>query len=246
MKKRILIFLVMLLCLINVPVVEAKTAATPAVNTAIKFYKAKNYTQCYETLKKVVEKDPSNALAYYYLAMASAQMGKKSEAIENYAKVINLSPDSQLGKYAKKGRTCLETPDKCNESVQEVSPLDSFIQGKYGTGLSPQVRSDYERHKIENLMREMNRGGNVDPAQFKEYKDFSSSAAPTDEEIVAAMHVLQRAGLVDLLNGQANDLSLLTRGSAKQSSIMEMLNGDSNMSPQLIQSLLTNQMSIGF
>ena len=246
MKKQILFFLVMLICAVSVSVVQAKTASTPAVNTAIKLYKAKNYTQCYETLKQVVAKDPSNALAYYYLAMASAQMGKKSEAIENYTKVINLSPSGQLEKYAKKGRTCLESPENCNESEQEISPLDSFIQGKYGTGLSPQVRSDYEKHKIENLMREMNRGGDVDPAQFKEYKDFSSSSTPTNEEIVAAIRVLNRAGFVSFLNNEGSDLSLLTEKDLSQSHIMEMLNGDSQMSPQVIQSLLTNQMSIGF
>ncbi len=249
MRKKILAILAVLVFSMSVVCVDAKTAATPAVNSAIKMYKAKNYSQCYASLKQVVAKDPSNALAYYYLAMASAQIGNKEEAIANYERVLSLSPKGQLQKYAQKGKICLEQPDQCNAEPADITPLDKFIKDSYGSGLSPQVRSEYEQQKIENLMREMNRGGNVDPAQFKEYKDFSSSAVPTNDEIVAALRVLQRAGFGNLLNTETTDLSLLTGDYNKNNNaaLLNMLNGGSaNLSPQVIQSLLTNQMSIGF
>ena len=52
--------------------------------------------------------------------------------------------------------------------------------------------------KVENLMREMNRKDNITPQKFKEYKDFSN-AAPSNDEIVAALRVLQRAGFGNII-----------------------------------------------
>lgn len=182
--------------------------------------------------------------------MSSAQIGKKDEAIDNYTKVMSLSPNGVLGKYAAKGKVCLENPDKCHEPEEVADPDDAFIRGGFGSGFSEKVRSDYEKQKIENLMREMNRGKDVQPQNFKDYKDFSSQA-PTNDEIVAALRVLQRAGLSDLVRGNnVTDLSLLTgnQGYNNENAVLNMLtgNGSSSLNPQVIQSLLTNQMSIGF
>ena len=254
MKKRILSALSVLICTMTIPFVEARTTVTPALASAIKLYKAKNYSQCYNSLQTVVKKDPSNALAYYYLAMTSAQIGKREEAITNYSKVISLSPNSQLGKYATKGKTCIESPENCHADVktEELSAEEKFIRSGYGSGFSQEVRGDYEKKKIENLMREMNRNNGVEPQKFKEYKDFSGEV-PTNDEIVAALRTLQRAGLSDIIsnNNNISELSLLTGNSNinQQDDIFNLLtgaNGSSKLSPQVIQSLLTNQMSVGF
>lgn len=250
MKKHILVILSVLICTMSMAVVDAKSTTSPALASAIKMYKTKNYSGCYIALNDIVKKDPSNALAYYYLAMSSAQIGKKDEAIDNYTKVMSLSPNGVLGKYAAKGKVCLENPDKCHEPEEAADPDDAFIRGGFGSGFSEKVRSDYEKQKIENLMREMNRGKDVQPQNFKDYKDFSSQA-PTNDEIVAALQVLQRAGLSDLVRGNnVTDLSLLTgnQGYNNENAVLNMLtgNGSSSLNPQVIQSLLTNQMSIGF
>ncbi len=250
MKKHILVLLSVLICSASIAMVDAKTAATPEVNQAIKMYKSQNYALCYKTLKDVTEKDPSNALAYYYLAMSAAQMGKREEAIENYTKVLSLSPGGQLYKYADKGRNCLTSPERCHED-ENVDEFDEFVKKPYGSGFSEAARSDYEKHKIENLMREMNRKNDIEPQKFKNYKDFSSEA-PTNDEIVAALRVLQRAGLSSTVLGGSNmsELSMLTGGNQNNNDmLLNMLTGrnsDSALSPQVIQSLLTNQMSIGF
>jgi len=253
MKKHILVLLSVLICSVSVAMVEAKTAATPEVNQAIKMYKAKNYAQSYKTLKLVTEKDPSNALAYYYLAMSAAQIGKRDEAIDNYTKVLSLTQHGQLNKYAEKGRTCLQFPERCHEDpAEQLDELERFIKRPYGSGFSDEVRSDYEKQKIENLMREMNRGKEVAPQKFKDYKDFSSEV-PTNDEIVAALRVLQRAGLENMVLGNNNisELSMLTGNQDINNNemLLNMLTGRNNsssLSPQVIQSLLTNQMSIGF
>ena len=247
MKKYILVLLTALICASSINFANAKTTSNTSLASAIKMYKAGNYSQCYAALTNIVEKDPSNAVAYYYLAMTSAQIGKKDEAIANYDKVITLTPDTQVGRYATKGKTCLETPEKCNDE-SETSAFYTFVQGRFGSGFTDEVRGEFEKQKIENLMREMNRKNEIEPNKFKEYKDFSSQA-PTNDEIVSALRVLQRAGLTDVLGGNSmNEMSLLTDRHENTSAIFNMLMGGNNssLSPQVIQSLLTNQMSTGF
>ena len=246
MKKQILLLLSVMICSVSIYAVEAKTAATPAVNSAIKLYKIGNYSESYTSLTNIVKKDPSNALAYYYLAMASAQMGRREEALENYNKVLLLSPDGQLGNYARKGVICINEPEKCHEDidVSDDTAEDRFIKSSFGSGFSEKAKSHYERHRIENLMREMNVKDDVSPQKFKDYKDFSSEA-PTNDEIVAALRVLQRAGL----GNSISDLSMITGAQyANDYAVLNMLNGknDSSLNHQMIQSLLTNQMSLGF
>ena len=210
------------------------------MSAAISLYKQANYSQCYEQLLDVIKKDPSNALAYYYMGMTAAQMGKYDEAISNYDKAITLSPDgNNLNRYAKKGKRCLETPDKCENALYD-SIEERFILNKRGAGFTEEVRSDFERLKIENLMREMNRSDDMPMDKFKEYKDFSS--VPTDEEIVAAMRTLQRAGLGNFMNNN-QEWSMLT-GNSMQNPMFNMMG--SSMNPQLIQALITNNMAQGF
>ena len=242
MKKYILVLLTMFITLATVNASIAKTTSNKSLAGAIKLYKAGNYSQCYLTLSDIVKKDPSNAVAYYYLAMTSAQIGKRDEALDNYQKVLTLSSGTQLGRYAEKGKTCLESPDKCNEET-ETSALDAFIQGKFGSGFSEEARSEYEKQKIENLMREMNRKDNITPQKFKEYKDFSN-AVPSNDEIVAALRVLQRAGFGNIIGNSSQDLSLIT-GNSSNNAMLNLLMGNNNnssLNPQVIQSLLTNQL----
>lgn len=241
MKKYILVLLAAMICTSTVNFAAAKTTSNTSLASAIKLYKAGNYSGCYTTLNDIIKRDPSNALAYYYLAMTSAQIGKKDEAISNYEKVISLSPNGRLGTYATKGKTCLETPDKCHEE-NEDSQLDSFVNRAFGTGFSDEARSKYEKNKIEDMMREINRSNDVAPQRFKEYKDFSSEL-PTNDEIVNALRVLQRAGLN---NGYSSDISLITGGHSNDAMLNMMFGRDSSISPQMIQSLLTNQMTTGF
>ncbi len=243
MKKYILTLLTIMVCFSTINFAAAKTTSNKSLASAIKMYKAGNYSQCYIALSDIVKNDPSNAVAYYYLAMTSAQIGKRDEAISNYEKVITLSPSSQVGRYAEKGKTCITMPDKCHEE-SETSALDAFIQGKFGSGFSEEARSEYEKQKIENLMREMNRKDDITPQKFKEYKDFSSEV-PTNDEIVAALRVLQRAGLGNMLGGSTSDLSLITGNNSNNNAAMLNLlmgNGNSSLNPQVIQSLLTNQL----
>ena len=120
---------------------------------------------------------------------------------------------------------------------------EEFILNKATGKFSEKVKSDYERLKIENFMREMNHSDDIDVKKFKEYKDFSS--VPTDEEVVAAMRVLQKAGLGNFFDRNSIDYSMLTNNGIQQGSMLNLMGG-AGMNPQLIQALLTNNMTQGF
>ena len=259
MKKTILVLLSILILGTMATVVNAKPATTsPATAAAIKLYKAGNYTQSYLTFSDLVKKDSSNALAYYYLGMSSVQLGKIEEAINCYNKVVELSPKGVLGSYAKKGIKCAYDPLTCHSEPAEKpnsndTEEDKFIKGKFGLGLSEQAQGVHERQKIESIKRDINRNDDIPPQRFKEYKDFSSQG-PSNEEIVSALRTLQAAGFNNFTGGQDfSDISYVlgTQGNYNNNEMLNLLlggnrNTGANINPQIIQSLLTTQMTAGF
>ena len=242
MKKKFFTLLSILVLSTSIGIANSATTTNTDLANAIKLYKSGNYSECYVQLEKIIKNDPANALAYYYMAITSAQIGRKEEAISNYEKTLSLSPkNNNLSRYAEKGKRCLETPDKCEESM--FASLDEeFILGKRTLKSTDEVKSDFERLKIENLMREMNKNDNLEIQRFKDFKDFSN--VPNNDEVVAALRVLQNAGFEGLINNQVADISSLM-DSPNQNSIINLMGG-SAMNPQLIQSLLTNSLTQGF
>ena len=251
MKKYIVLSLLTLL--ICSSTVSAKNYNTPELSNAIGVYKSGNYAESFSRFNEIVRKDSSNALALYYLAITAAQIGRKDTASSAYKRVLELAPEgSKLKAYAKRGATCLDDPVACRQE-EAASEMDKFIQQTFGSGFSEKARSEYEKLKIENMMREMDRNGDIPAQRFREYKDFSSmNNAPSNDEIVNAFRVLQRAGFTNLLsnsNNNVSELSLLTGAQGYDTNSMFGLLGNrqnSSLSPQVIQALLTNQMSTGF
>lgn len=241
MKKKILGFLIAAVLLTTANSAKSMSTNNSEVFDAIELYKDQNYTECYYRLTEYVKQDNANALAFYYLAMSATQIGKEEEALENYSRAINLAPrNSNLSAYAQKGKLCIETPDACTEEVY-TTPLENFIRDN-AAPLSETVNSKLEQLKIEEMMRKMNRFEDIKKDSFKEFRDFSSmnNANPTNDEIVAALRVLQKAGLTNNMT----DITALTGINNNQSSLINMMGG--TMNPQLIQTLLTNNMSLGF
>ena len=261
MKKTLLALLSIMIVGITICSANAKIAATtPETAEAIKLYKSGNYTEAYLKLTKLTAKEADNALAKYYLAMTCVKLGKRTDAIINYDAVMGLSPNGVLGSYAKKGKRCVEDPYRCHEPEVDPKTLndteeDRFIKGSFGSGFSDKARSLYEKQKMENLKREINRRDEIEPQRFKEYKDYSSQM-PSNDDIVAAIRVLQKAGLTDNIGikNWNSDISLLTGNSSGYSNYGYNLynlpltgtNNNSNLSPQVIQALLTTQMTANF
>lgn len=248
MKKKLLGLLSFIILISCANAVYAKAVTDPELAAAIKLYKAQDYASCYTKLQSVIEKDSPSALAYYYMAIAATQLGRKAEAIENYEKAISLSPENNnISRFSQKGKRCLEEPDKCEEPI--FSNLDDeFILNQKHLKSSDAVKMDFERLKLENIRREINRNDNIDPQRFKEYRDFSSmniDGTPSNDEVVAALRVLQQAGLTNVIGlNNYSDVSMLS-GANAQNSLYGML-GNGSLNPQIIQAMMSTNMMQGF
>ena len=246
MKKKLVIILMLTIftsvCNISV---QAKTYKNSSLKEAIYMYKSQNYTQSYEKLQDIVKSDPSNALAYYYLAMASVMVGEKDKAIDYYDNVLSLTSVGTLHDYALKGKTCIETPDRCH-SILEKSGLDNFILPNNKKQFSDSVRNDYEKQQIDNIMREINKGKELNHKDFKIYKDFSSEL-PSSSDIQKAISVLNIANERGLLgNIEHNTLSNYSDIINENYSNLYLNSFDTtSLNEQMIKSLLTNQLTKG-
>lgn len=216
MKRQVICLLAIMMFIGHAQFGFAKTTSSYSpVKYAIKKYKAGNYTGCLQDCKNIVVHDPSNALAYYYIAMSYAQAGKKTEAISAYSKVLTLKPNSQLFEYATTGKRCLETPDQCHLDTSSPSAdpaLDAFIASPVNNNLAPSVRAEIEKKHLDAIKNEINGGKDIDAYDLRKLNENSTDLKnedtaqkmPSNDEIVAALRVLKSAGLSPLNQQQAN------------------------------------------
>lgn len=68
---------------------------------AISELKKKNYDQALAYTASHLKKDPGDPNAYYYQALCHHYKGKTAQAVSNYQKVVEISPDSSLGARAR-------------------------------------------------------------------------------------------------------------------------------------------------
>jgi len=264
MKKQILIAIAMLIGL-NASVALAKTAPLSGpTKVAIAKYKAGNYTGCLQTCQDIIKRDPSNAVAYYYIAISYVQAGKKDDAIAAYGKVLSLSPNPILADYATTGKRCIETPEQCHpqEQASNLPGGDSFVDAPFTDGLSDAVRKDFQQKQLDRKKNEINSGTYLDKGSSIETTEPIAQGKPTNDEIVAALKVLNEAGINPYSQQQAisntsqnQELAQLNmlmgnNQSGDNNSMMSMLpfmltqnkNGTSNYSPQMMQAVMMNSM----
>lgn len=213
MKKNLLYLIAILILLGQVtPCVFAKTtSASNPVKIAVRKYKMGNYTGCLQDCQAIVSRDPSNALAYYYMAISYAQAGLKDAAVNSYARVLALNPNPRLQEYATTGKRCLETPDQCHPSdtsVKDESAIDKFISSPTVDGLSTTVRQNVQQRSLNAIKNEINSDKEIDNYDLKKLNQNQQTelktedvaqntpqVTPTNDEIVAALKVLKKAGL---------------------------------------------------
>lgn len=173
-------------------------------NIAIKKYKHGNYTGCLQDCQYIVKNNPSNAIAYYYMAMSYSHAGKKDEAINAYSKVLSLKTSQMLADYARTGKTCIESPDKCSLDMstkftpvtQELSDIDRFVSSP--SLESNSVKQDLRQKHLNELKNEINSDKEMDSYEFNklnqaepEYK--VAQAVLTSQE----SNVLQSSSMED-------------------------------------------------
>ncbi|HNW26681.1 MAG TPA: tetratricopeptide repeat protein, partial [Candidatus Gastranaerophilaceae bacterium] len=234
------------------------------------------------------------------IAMSYTQAGKQDKAIEAYSKVLALKPNPTLYEYATTGKMCLETPDKCKIG-DDSGELEKMIRYNYGKGLSNAVRKDLEQKRLDVIKQEMNSDKEMDSYDLRKFKDYSNQRSkieqpeklsmtveetnatllqkseqpkqPTNDEIVAALKVLNQAGLTNfanpmaqvnnpMLNAQSAEMaqmSMMLGGNNMQNNnnnnaMFNMLpfmmaqkpNGESSYTPQLMQAMIMNSMMPDF
>jgi len=191
--KRILLLVIFVL-LFSPP--GAFAQGGDSLETAISLYKAGNYETCIISMNNVVKEDPSDSLAYYYLGLSYAKKNQRDLAIKNYDKVIALSSDKTLKNLAKQGKIALGgvSMTACDapltSTVEENIP-DSNLKDHVRWPAESKIKSDAVVSKPKTP--QLNKNG---------------QKSPTNDEIVQAIRVLQKAGLyspMGLVPGATNN-----------------------------------------
>lgn len=198
-------------------IIDSNTKYYPNANlpSAIKKYKNGNYTGCIQELFSFVKKDPSNPIAYYYMAMAYTQIGDSGAAVSAYEKVIALSSNDVLTSYATKGKACL-TGDAalCHPEMvvtqegEVVDELDKFIAAPYGNGFSEQLNEEMKQKELNRIQNNINNNAEFEKGGFRRIKELENkenpndleSKTPTNEDVIAAINVLKAAGITISIN----------------------------------------------
>ncbi|MBQ3311149.1 hypothetical protein IJG72_03645 [bacterium] len=266
MIKRIL--LTILIISIFAPKLFAATQnINNEVQVAIQKYKAGNYVGCIQDLDEYLQKNTSNQLGNYYLAMAYTKIGDREKAVQFYNKTKALNPNNTLGEYAQKGLVCIEDPSNCYNRIKETAPkenlteLDVFVRSNYGNGLSSELTQQINRSHVERLRKEMNTEQELNRYEFKDYKNFSkkkgshdvtnekiATSKPTDAEIVKALKVLNDAGLNNIAKQYENNVNNTSDSNGNNNAAMAKNNTETisqeEYQKQLQQEYIQAQMAL--
>ncbi len=212
------------------------------IKSAVTKYKNGNYSGCLQELFSLTKKDPSNALAYYYMAMAYSHVNMKDEAVAAYEKVISLSPNEYLVEYATKGRDCLTDGPACHpeeKPAEEMDELDKFINAPYGNGLSPELNQEIKQKQLINIKETINQKEELEHKDIQKIKDFDNKnksfndvdnekiAQVSDEDVLNAIKTLKDAGLTISVQSD-NPYAQMMQYQNPQMAEMSMLLGNNN------------------
>ena len=249
---------------------------TSELTGGIELYKSGKYQDCVTKLNTVVKSDPTLVLGYYYLALAYSKLGKEDLAEANYNKVINLGSDKALADLSRKAKSVINAskvvievndtePDNTDtEAEDEDNPIlnDGVVQKSEGSKAQQKTTAAEPKKEQKPVVQQ---------AKF----EFDGSREPTNDEILTAIKILQKVGL--LQNGslaspnqqpqqqQQNPYQQQmpyadARTQQLNSMLMMMNNGNNNngmnmmpymqqngkVDPQLMQMMLMQQMMPNF
>ena len=249
--KRIVTGVFTLAVALNLAVGTAFADNNSTIRAIINNYKAKNYLGCLSLADSVLEKDPTDVYALYYRALAYTQLGKSEKAIETYEKIILLNPNPVLLNYAEKGKACLISQFECDKFNNENDDLDAFINSD--RFYDSKVQSDVNQKKLDRIKQDINDDVN-------DVINTKSQSEPTNEEIANAVRTLAKVGFNPMAtlnsgmyqNPEMMQMSMLLGDSSANSKgfnnmlpyLMMGQNQNSNMSPELIQTMMMSNMQM--
>lgn len=183
MRKLKISILVVMVCFIA-QMFSVVFAHDAYLNNAIRKYKRGNYSGCIQDLQAYTHRH-SNATAYYYLGMAYAHAGNKTQAISAYKKAMIYSTNSVLFKAAYKGQVCLVSRELCdyNGTVAQ-SEIDRVVNSK--NYMSTKVSSQVEQQRLNALRQHINNTGDVSNKQLRKVDPRYRSEIETSNRIAFA------------------------------------------------------------
>ncbi len=213
-------------------------------------YKKQNYLGCIQDTNKILKEDPSNIYAYYYKGLSYYQLGQHEQATEAFTNVENLNSNQTLVQYAQRAKACITTPEACAAYAEgNKTELDKFIQSKKFYDKS--VQAEVNKKKLDRIRENINDSVNSTPEQ--------KSEMPSNEEIANAVKTLAKLGINPMgsmmpqaayQNPEMMQMSMLLGNNTQQNNGMNMLpflmmnqNNTKNMSPELIETMMMNQMT---
>lgn len=241
--------------------VYAKETNIQVIKDAISKYKNKNYVGCISDLRMYTEKDPSSAIAWYYLGNSYMNIAMKQEAHAAFEKVIALNTVPKLTSYSIQAQICMENPTKCNYqnfSTDEIKKLkadptafleqyfanlantgkdadtveiEQLIKGSYSQNIHPQAREFIRQEKTKMKQNEIN----------------------TDQAFIPSSDKLAQA--VKLLKEQNNDLTgfammMDSNNQTNNNNYAEMIkqyqSENRKITPEMLQMMMMSNMMPAF
>ncbi len=241
-----------------------KESDAKVIKEAIKKYKEKNYVGCISDLRLYTEKDPSNAVAWYYLGNAYMNIAMKPDAHAAFEKVIALNTVPKLTSYSIQAQICMENVTKCeyrNFTYDEIKKLKAnpttFLE-EYFAKMNEKPEKDADTVEIENLING-SYPNNITPearefirqekAKMKTTEINNNQAyLPSDQKLAQAVEMLKRqnnditgfAMMMDMPQqyGQNNYVDLLKQYQGQDSK--------KTLTPEMIQMMMMSNMMPNF
>jgi hypothetical protein len=141
--------------------------------------------------------------------------------------VLALNPNAGLRNYAAVGKDCLTGGPACKSVEGDTDGLDKFINSAYGNGFSADLNREIEQKKLNKIQETINRKDNLDERDLQFIKKLDQKSQATDEEILAAVKVLQNSG-VNVTIQPSSPYAQFTQWQDPQMTEMSMLLGNNN------------------
>ena len=250
MKK---IFLVTILCCLflgnGISAMSATTEYGLTVKNAISKYKTKNYAGAIQDLRIVVKKDPSNAVAHYYLASSYMKIGMKDEALSEFDKVISLGSVPSLTSYSIQAKNCIAGKGECTyvkltsdqvkelqkdpenyiknlqaqkPAVEQVSADDVEVRRLINGSYHSNIHPEANRVIIDTLLKQQKHDINTIPTGK------TKSEVPTNDEIAEAVKTLAKVGINPLQMMNSNQIQYPMMNSNNDYATLSKMMGNSS------------------
>lgn len=221
-----------------------------AIRAMVAKYKKQNYLGCIQDTNKILKDDPSNIYAYYYKGLSYYQLGQQTQATEAFTNVENLNSNATLVEYAQRAKACIATPEACAVYAEgNKTDLDKFVESK--KFFDTTVQAEVNKKKLDRIRENIN-DSVKNPQEQK-------SEMPTNEEIANAVKTLAKLGINPMgnmmqpaayQNPEMMQMSMLLGNNTQTNNGMNMLpflmmnqNNAKNLSPELLETMMMNQMA---